>query len=86
MNVSKREGGYAHNGFDRIPCPPLFLCGMPGSGKTSELAKYIDHLHNPECYYCIKCDIDTDLDVIDLEYIDILLFQIERLVKSLEKR
>ena len=33
----------------------LFLAGMRGSGKTSELAKITQKLNNKECFFCITC-------------------------------
>jgi hypothetical protein len=63
----------------------LFLAGMRGSGKTSELATYSQKIHNPECYYCITCNLDTGLDANDIEFMDVLIFQIERLLEELEK-
>ncbi len=63
----------------------LFLAGMRGSGKTSELAKIAKKLHKPECFFCVVCNLDEGLDVNDMEYMDILIFQIERLFQEIEK-
>jgi hypothetical protein len=62
----------------------LFLAGMRGSGKTSELAKITQKLNNKEAFFCVTCNID-ELDLNDMEYMDILIFQIERLVEELDK-
>lgn len=62
----------------------LFLAGMRGSGKTSELAKIAGKLHQPSCFFCVTCDIDKGLDLNDIEYMDILIFQIERLFEELK--
>ena len=60
----------------------LFLAGMRGSGKTSELKKYAQNLENPECFFVVTCNIDQELDMNDLEYMDILILQLEKLVKK----
>lgn len=62
----------------------LFLGGMRGSGKTSELAKYAQELHKPDCFFVVTCNIDNELDMNDIEYMDILIFQIEKLLKAIE--
>jgi hypothetical protein len=65
----------------------LFLAGMRGSGKTSEIAKYVKKLHNPDCFFCVVCNLDDQdqgLDLNNMEYMDILVFQIERLLEELK--
>lgn len=62
----------------------LFLAGMRGSGKTSELAKITQKLHNKDCFFCVTCNLDEGLDLNDMEYMDILIFQLERLFQELE--
>ena len=62
----------------------LFLAGMRGSGKTSELAKISKNLHNPNCFFCVTCNLDEGLDLNDMEYMDILIFQLERLFEELQ--
>jgi len=63
----------------------LFLGGMRGSGKTSELAKYAKHLHTPSCFFCVTCNIDDELDMDNVEYMDILIFQLEKLASRLKE-
>lgn len=63
----------------------LFLAGMRGSGKTSELAKISAKLHNPTAFFCITCNLDEGLDLNDMEYMDILIFQLERLIEELKR-
>lgn len=60
----------------------LFIGGMRGSGKTTELAKFASKLNNPKCFLCVTCNIDTDLNMNDVEYMDILIFQIEKLLET----
>jgi KAP family P-loop domain len=62
----------------------LFLAGMRGSGKTSELAKIAKKLHNKDCFFCVTCNLDDGLDLNDMEYMDILIFQLERLFQQLD--
>ncbi|NJA06185.1 hypothetical protein HC024_10705 [Methylococcaceae bacterium WWC4] len=63
----------------------LFLAGMRGSGKTSELARIAKNLHHPQGFFCVTCNLDVGLDMNDLEYMDVLIYQIERLIEDLER-
>ena len=63
----------------------LFLAGMRGSGKTSELKKIAGKLHNPDAFFCVDCNLDEGLDLNDMEYMDILIFQLERLAEELHE-
>jgi hypothetical protein len=63
----------------------LFLAGMRGSGKTTELTKYAKKMHNKDCFFCVTCNLDDALDMNDLEYMDILIFQMERLFEEAQK-
>jgi len=63
----------------------LFLAGMRGSGKTSELAKIAQKLNHKDGFLCITCNLDDGLDLNDMEYMDIVIFQLERLFADLEK-
>jgi hypothetical protein len=60
----------------------FFLGGMRGSGKTSELTKYAKNLHRPECFFVVTCNIDEALDMNDVEYMDVLIYQLERLANQ----
>lgn len=64
----------------------LFLAGMRGSGKTSELAKISKKLGNKDCFLCITCNLDEGLDLNDMEYMDILIFQLERLFEEIQAK
>ena len=63
----------------------LFLGGMRGSGKTSELANYAEKLNSSQCFFCVTCNIDQELDLNELEYMDILILQLEQLTKRLSE-
>ncbi len=63
----------------------FYFGGAPGSGKTSELKKYLNNLDHSACFYCIICPIDTELSLNDVEYMDILIFQLEQLLARLER-
>lgn len=63
----------------------LFLAGMRGSGKTSELAKIAQKLNHKDGFLCIICNLDDGLDLNDMEYMDIVIFQLERLFEELGK-
>ena len=62
----------------------LFLAGMRGSGKTSELAKIARKLNHKDGFLCVTCNLDDGLDLNDMEYMDIVIFQLERLFEELE--
>ena len=62
----------------------LFLGGMRGSGKSTELAKYAQLLHNPQCYFVVTCNIDKDLSLDDMEFMDILILMLEKLTLKME--
>ena len=64
----------------------LFLGGMRGSGKTSELAKIGKVLHAPTCFFCVTCNMDDELDMNDVEYVDVLILQMQKLVDALSSR
>lgn len=64
----------------------IFLGVMRGSGKTSELSKYAQKLENNDGFFCVTCNIDTDLDINDLEYMDILILQMQKLTEKLNQR
>ncbi len=83
LNVSKPDGEYIFNyKTNQNNKTLLFLAGMRGSGKTSELAKYAKLLHSPRCFFVVTCDIDTELDMDNIQYMDILIFQLEKLLKQ----
>ncbi len=63
----------------------LFLGGMRGSGKSTELAKYAQLLHNPQCYFVVTCNIDKDLSLDDMEFMDILILMLEKLTLKMEE-
>lgn len=63
----------------------LFLAGMRGSGKTSELAKYAQRLNSPECFFVVTCNVDQQLDMDRIQYMDIIIFQLEQLLEKAEK-
>ncbi len=83
LNVSRVDGQYT---FDyqpnRFNKTLLFLAGMRGSGKTSELAKYAQKLHSRDCFFVVTCNIDIELDMDNVQYMDILVFQLEKLVDA----
>lgn len=84
LNVNPKTFIYNRE-VNRVNKTLLFLAGMRGSGKTTELAKITQKLHNPNCFFCITCNLEDGLDQNDMEYMDILIFQLERLFEELEK-
>ncbi|MDQ6813866.1 MAG: ATP-binding protein [Bacteroidota bacterium] len=83
LNVSKKF--VFDSSINRGNKTLLFLAGMRGSGKTSELEKIAKKLNNKNCFFCITCNLDEGLDLNDMEYMDILIYQLERLFKQLQK-
>ena len=83
LNAIPKNGSYH---FDYQPNKYnktlLFLAGMRGSGKTSELAKYCQLLDSPDCFFVVTCNVDTDLDLNNMQYMDILIFQLEKLLQK----
>jgi hypothetical protein len=86
LNVSIDDGqynfDYQPNNFNKTL---LFLAGMRGSGKTSELAKYAQKLHSPGCFFVVTCNVDEELDMDNVQYMDILVFQLEKLLRQADQ-
>ena len=76
-----------HYEVDMEPTKNLvFLAGMRGSGKTSELMAIAKNLHRPEAFHVVTCNLDDTkegLNINNIEYVDVLFFLLERLVKQL---
>lgn len=58
----------------------LFLSGMRGSGKSTELHKLYNLLNGENKFFCIEGKIDLELDINDLEFTDILIYLLEKLL------
>ena len=71
---------HRHNVFNKTR---LFLAGMRGSGKTSELDSYAAYLHRPNCFFVVTCNVDIGLDTQNIEYMDIVIFQLKELTEKL---
>ncbi|MEZ0484487.1 hypothetical protein [Fibrella aquatica] len=86
LNVTKVDQSYKFNyRTNQANKTLLFLAGMRGSGKTSELAKYAKELHSPDCFFVVTCNVDAELDLDKVQYMDILVFQLEKLLKEAQK-
>lgn len=86
LNVSQIDGQYRYNyQSDRYNKTFLFFAGMRGSGKTSELAKYAQKLNLPECFLVVTCNVDYELGKDRMQYMDILIFQLEKLIQRTEE-
>ena len=82
LNVLIRDGIYRYNYQPNVYHQSfLFFAGMRGSGKTSELAKVAQKLHTPDCFLVVTCNIDLELNRDALQYMDVLVFQLEQLIK-----
>lgn len=86
LNVKKNENNFSFDARTNSSNKSiLFLGGMRGSGKTSELAKYAANLNNSICFFCVTCNLDEELDMNELEYMDILILQLQKLTEKLSK-
>lgn len=85
VDINQEQLSFNHviNGNNKVT---FFLGGMRGSGKTSELLKYTQKLNHADCFFCVTCNIDEGLDLNNLEYMDILVFQLEKLTEALKVR
>jgi hypothetical protein len=84
LHVRPRGGQYRFDAaLDSKNKTLLFVSGMRGAGKTTELAKYVQKLSQPEGFICIQCQLGDGLNLANLEYVDILLLQAERLAQAL---
>uniref|UniRef100_Q3AS88 Uncharacterized protein n=1 Tax=Chlorobium chlorochromatii (strain CaD3) TaxID=340177 RepID=Q3AS88_CHLCH len=86
LNVRKNTNGNYEFQYDphRAEKTFLFIAGMRGSGKTSELSKYTKLLNTPDCFFVVVCNIDSTLDMDRVQYMDILIFQLEKLFQRAE--
>lgn len=85
FGISRNEENDFFVHADNLPNKSiLFLGGMRGSGKTTELAKYAQQLHGKDCYFVVTCNIDKELSLNDMEFMDILILMLEKLTEKLE--
>ena len=81
LNVWQKDNAYVFDdAANQNNKTLLFLAGMRGSGKTSELSKYARLLDTPQCFFVVTCNIDAELDMDNVQYMDILIFQLEKLL------
>ncbi|MEM9846901.1 MAG: hypothetical protein AAF847_03360 [Bacteroidota bacterium] len=86
LNVSTKGGKFTFNpSINSNNKSLLFLGGMRGTGKTSKLARYAQNLNHADCFFVITCNVDEELDMNDVEYMDILIFQLEKMTARLQK-
>lgn len=86
LNVSTAGGKFSYNHKANQHNKSLvFLGGMRGTGKTSELLAYAQRLSGPECFFVVFCRLDEELNLNDMEYMDILILQMEKLTQKLKQ-
>jgi Cdc6-like AAA superfamily ATPase len=83
LNFNPIKGEYKPIGS--IEPTTLFFMGQKGSGKTTELRKYVGKLDSPTAYYCVYCSVEKNLNLNDLELSDVALYMIESLAERLQK-
>lgn len=71
-------------------CNPLtniqrvFLSGHRGTGKTTELLKIRNEINKTNCFLTVFCDVSNEeLDINNIDFVDIVIFMLEQLVKEL---
>lgn len=85
MNITKEGNDFVFNAdLNRNNKTFIFLAGMRGTGKTSELAKYAQLFNSPKCFFTIVCNIDKELDMDKVQYMDVLIFQLQKLIERAE--
>jgi len=86
LNVSTAGGKFRYNySTNESNKSLIFLGGMRGTGKTSELMGYAQKLSGPACFFVVFCRLDEDLNLNDMEYMDILILQLEKLTARLHE-
>ncbi len=80
LNADK-EFDYQKHQFTKFR---VFLGGMRGSGKTTELLKIAKDIDNSKAFFVVYFSIDDALNMGTTEYIDILIYQIEQLLQKAE--
>jgi hypothetical protein len=82
MNITREGDEYVFNAdLNRNNKTFVFLAGMRGTGKTSELAKYAELFRGPKCFFTVVCNIDKELDMDKVQYMDVLIFQLQKLLE-----
>lgn len=65
----------------------IFLSGHRGTGKTTELLKLRNEINKSECFLTVFCDVShEELDINNIDFVDIVIFMLEELVKELHTR
>lgn len=76
------------DGQGKLHKPPLkqyiLFTGHRGCGKSTELLRVAQYLHNPERYYVVRLDCLETLDINNLKYSDVLLALAAALLKQLK--
>ncbi|MXW34604.1 MAG: hypothetical protein F4Z60_03065, partial [Chloroflexi bacterium] len=72
----------------QLQAPPdrgyYLFCGHRGCGKSTELRRIRQHLHQQDLYYVVFADAARDLDPNNLRYQDILLHLAAKLTGQLQ--
>ncbi|MFT5660696.1 MAG: hypothetical protein ACI9TV_001338 [Sulfurimonas sp.] len=62
----------------------VFLSGHRGTGKTTELLKLRNEINETKCFLTVFCDVgNEELDINNIDFVDIVIFMLEQLVKKL---
>lgn len=65
----------------------VFLSGHRGTGKTTELLKLRNEINKTNCFLTIFCDVSNEeLDVNNIDFVDVVIFMLEQLVKELNDK
>ena len=86
LDLLRRALGVDSSG-GRLTAPDnryYLFCGHRGCGKSTELRRIANDLHNPRLYYVVFADATQELDVNNLRYQDVLLHLASKLVEQLD--
>jgi len=65
----------------------VFLSGHRGTGKTTELLKLKQEIDATKCFLVVFCDVGKEeLDVNNIDFVDVVIFMLEQLVKELKDK
>ena len=65
----------------------VFLSGHRGTGKTTELLKLRNEINKTNCFLTVFCDVSNEeLDINNIDFVDVVIFMLEQLVKVLNDK
>jgi hypothetical protein len=85
LNIIKSKDNFQCQDLNSIQ--RIFLSGHRGTGKTTELLRLKKEIDATKCFLTIFCDVgDEELDLHNIDFVDVIIFMIEKLVKELNDK